>query len=389
MFIGIPRETLPGERRVAALPDTVESLVQAGFKVGVETGAGMGALASDEAYERVGAAVIPDPVALYDQADVVLKVKQPHYNTAVGKHEAEMFRPGSVLISFLHPAAPSNHDVVRTLADRGVTSFTMDAIPRTSRAQSMDALTSMSTVTGYKSVLMAADHLGKFVPMIGTAIGMVKPAKFLLVGAGVVGLQAIATAKRLGATVSCIDIRPEAREAGRSLGATIQGFEVPEELALAEGGYAKALTWDWLQKERELLASLLPETDVVILSALVPNEVAPVLMTQDMVESMLPGSVVVDVAIDQGGNCALTQAGEITAHDQVTIIGVQNIPGGVPVHASWLYAHNLLHYVKNMFKNGDIDWEDDIVKSTLVTREGRVVHMGAREAMGLEAGVTS
>ncbi len=383
MFIGIPRETLPGERRVAALPDTVQSMVQSGFTIGVEAGAGRGSFAADEAYAEAGAEVFADVVALYNKADVILKVKQPHFNDAVGEHEAQLLKPGSILVTFLHPAAPSNHELVRTLAERNITSFTMDSVPRTSRAQRMDALTSMSTVTGYKSVLMAANHLGKFVPMIGTAIGMVKPAKFLTVGAGVVGLQAIATAKRLGATVSCVDIRPEAREAAQSLGATVDGFEVPEDLALGEGGYAKALPSDWLEKERELLRSLLPQMDVAILSALVPGEVAPLLVDQTMVESMAPGSVIVDVAIDQGGNCTISRPGEVATHGDVTISAVQNIPGSVPIHASWLYANNLLHYVNNLFQNGSINWDDDIVKATLVTHEGQIVHAGARKAMGL------
>ena len=383
MFIGIPRETLPGERRVAALPETVRSLVQAGYIVGVEAGAGRGALAGDDAYREAGAEVIADPISLYNRSDLILKVKQPCFNSAVGAHEAELLKQGSILITFLHPAAPSNHDLVRTLAERRITSFTMDGVPRTSRAQRMDALTSMSTVTGYRSVLMAANYLAKFVPMVGTAIGTVKPAKFLLVGAGVVGLQAIATAKRLGAAISCVDTRPEAREAARSLGANVEGLEVPEELALGEGGYAKALPPDWLAKEQVLLQSLLPEMDVVILSALVPGEVAPLLVSQAMVESMAPGAVIVDVAIDQGGNCALTLAGEVSTHEEVTLVGVQNIPGSMPVHASWLYSNNLLHYVNNLFKNGDIDWEDDIVKATLVTHEGRIVHAGALKAMAL------
>ncbi len=383
MFIGIPRETLPGERRVAALPDTVQSMVQSGFTIGVEAGAGRGSFAADEAYAEAGAEVFADVVALYNKADVILKVKQPHFNDAVGEHEAQLLKPGSILVTFLHPAAPSNHELVRTLAERNITSFTMDSVPRTSRAQRMDALTSMSTVTGYKSVLMAANHLGKFVPMIGTAIGMVKPAKFLTVGAGVVGLQAIATAKRLGATVSCVDIRPEAREAAQSLGATVDGFEVPEDLALGEGGYAKALPSDWLEKERELLRSLLPQMDVAILSALVPGEVAPLLVDQTMVESMAPGSVIVDVAIDQGGNCTISRPGEVATHGDVTISAVQNIPGSVPIHASWLYANNLLHYVNNLFQNGSINWDDDIVKATLVTHQGQIVHAGARKAMGL------
>jgi len=383
MFIGIPREILPGENRVAALPETVWKLVQAGHEVGVESGAGHGVFVSDDGYREAGAEVIADPSLLYERADVVLKVKQPCFDSTVGKHEAALLRSGSVLITFLHPAAPSNHAMIRTLAERRITSFTMDGVPRTSRAQGMDALTSMSTVTGYKSVLMAADALPKFVPMIGTAIGTVKPARFLFVGAGVVGLQGIATAKRLGAVVKCVDIRPEARGAARSLGAAVEGFEVSEDLALAAGGYAKALPEDWLEKEREALRPLVSEADAVILSALVPGEVAPILMTAPTVESMEPGAVVVDVAIDQGGNCALTRPGEVYEHNRVTIIGVQNIPGSMSVHASWLYANNILNYLSSLLKNGAIDWNDDVVRATLVTHDGEIVHAGARKAMGL------
>lgn len=383
MYIAVPREILPGEKRVAMLPDTVQKLVGAGHAVGVEAGAGQGVLADDGAYEQAGAEIVTDARTLYDRADVVLKVKQPHFDGRAGAHEAEQLRPGSVLVTFLHPANPSNHEMVKTLAQRDITAFTMDGIPRTSRAQSMDALTSMSTVTGYKSVIMAADSLPKFVPMIGTAIGMVKPATFLMVGAGVVGLQAIATAKRLGGVVKCVDVRAEAREAARSLGATVDGFEAPDGLVLAPGGYARALPEEWLQKEREFLQPLVAAADVVILSALVPGEVAPVLVTQSMLQSMTPGSVIVDVAVDQGGNCALTRAGETYDHEGVRVIGVQNIPGSVPVHASWLYANNLLNYLNNLFKSGAIDWEDDIVRATLVTHQGQIVHAGARKAMGL------
>jgi NAD(P) transhydrogenase subunit alpha len=382
MYIAVPREILPGEKRVAMLPDTVHKLVGAGHEVGVETGAGRGVLVDDGAYKQAGAEIVVDARALYERADVVLKVKQPCFDERVGMQEAQQLRPGSVLVTFLHPANPSNHEMVKTLAERRITAFTMDGIPRTSRAQTMDALTSMSTVTGYKSVIMAAESLPKFVPMIGTAIGMVKPAVFLMVGAGVVGLQAIATAKRLGAVVKCVDVRAEAREAARSLGAAVDGFEVPDELALAPGGYARALPEEWLQREREYLQPLVAAADVVILSALVPGEVAPVLVTEPMVRSMTPGSVIVDVAVDQGGNCALTKAGATYDHDGVRIIGVQNIPGSVPVHASWLYANNLLNYLENLFKNGAIDWEDDIVRATLVTHEGRIIHAGARKAMG-------
>lgn len=383
MFIGVPREIMPGEQRVAALPSTVERLVKAGHTVGVETQAGTGALVEDSAFAEAGALVLPDAATLYERADLVLKVKQPYFNSAVGAHEAMMLRPGSVLITFLHPAAPSNHEMIKMLAERGVTSFSMDAIPRTSRAQTMDALTSMSTVTGYKAILLAAQYLARFVPMVGTAIGTLRPATVLVIGAGVVGLQAIATAKRLGAVVKCVDIRAEARDAARSLGASVEGFEVPDELALGPGGYAKALPEEWLEKERESLKPLVAKADIVISSALVPGEVAPVLITEEMVASMARGSVIVDVSVDQGGNCALTVPGEICDRNSVRVVGVQNIPGSVPVDASWLYAHNLLNFVEHLYKNGNIDWNDEIVQATLVTHAGQILHMGARKAMGL------
>jgi len=294
-----------------------------------------------------------------------------------------MMREGAILITFLHPAAPANHEVVRMLCDRNITSFTMDSIPRISRAQKMDALTSMSTVTGYKSVLIAANRFPRFIPMTGTAIGTIKAARFLMVGAGVVGLQAIATAKRLGGSVSAIDISDAARKAAESLGARVAGFEVPPELAVGEDGYAKALPAEWLEKETQALAPLLGQTDILILSALVPGEVAPVLVTEDMVERMQPGSVIVDVAIDQGGNCVLTRPGcEIVRHG-VLIPGLLNIPGSMPVHASWLYANNMLHYFKNLFKSGPgaPDFADDIVRRTLVTHGRSIVHQGTLKAM--------
>jgi NAD(P) transhydrogenase subunit alpha len=289
-----------------------------------------------------------------------------------------------MLITFLHPAAPSNHDMVRLLRDRNITSLTMDGIPRTSRAQRMDALTSMSTVTGYKSVLIAANLFPKLIPMTGTAIGAIKPAAFLVVGVGVVGLQAIATAKRLGGVVKAVDIRADAREAAASLGVKAVGFDVPPELAIGEGGYAMALSPDWLAKERAALAPLVEQTDIVILCALVPGEVAPVLVTREMVGRMRPGSVIIDVSIDQGGNCDASQTGHETTVGGVTICGRMNIPGSMPVHASWLYANNLLEYVKNLFKKGigAPDLEDDIVRHSLVTHEGRIVHKGALHAMG-------
>jgi len=385
MILGIPKEILPEERRVAALPESVRTYVEMGFEVIVESNAGGGVFRSDEEYVAAGARIVPDAAALYHRADVVLKVKQPYFNQAVGRHEAELLREGSTLVTFLHPAAPPNHDMIRTLRDRNITALTMDGIPRTSRAQTMDALTSMSTVTGYKSVLIAASHFPRFVPMIGTAIGAIPPAEILVVGAGVVGLQAIATAKRLGGSVKAMDIRPDARrEAGSLKGTKVVGFEVPDELAVGQGGYAKALPEEWVERERTLLRDLAPKTDIIILSALVPGEVAPVLITEQIVRSMKPGSVIVDVSIDQGGNCALTQAGrEIVVHD-VYVCGTANIPGSMAVDATWLYSQNMLHYVQNLFQHGlgTLNVDDEIVQASLVTRDRRIVHKGTLKAMG-------
>lgn len=387
MKIGIPKETIPGERRVAATPKTVSKFIEAGFEVTVENGAGGGIFASDADYREAGAIVVDDTEKVFGEVDLVLKVKQPAFNEEIEKHEANMVRSGAILITFLHPANPAHHQLVETLRKRMVTSFTMDGIPRITRAQTMDALTSMSTVTGYKSVLNAACRLPRFVPMMGTAVGMLKPASILVVGVGVVGLQAIATAKRLGGTIMCFDIRPEAREEGKSLGAKVGGFEVPAEMAKGEGGYALALPQEILAREREALATYVKDADIVILSALVANEVAPILVTKEMISTMQPGSIVVDVSIDQGGNCDATNAGSEVEIDGVVVSGVQNIPGSVPVHATHMYATNIFNYVENMFKNGQgkIDWNDEIVRSSLVTREGRILHAGTIASMGLPA----
>ncbi|NLE73574.1 MAG: NAD(P) transhydrogenase subunit alpha [Actinobacteria bacterium] len=385
MILAVAKEILGGERRVAARPEEVSKYKEMGFHVLVEASAGAGVYRRDEEYADAGAEIISDPKELWDRADVVIKVKQPIFNQKAGRHEAEMIRPRATLITFLHPAAPANHQVVEMLRDRDVTSFTMDGIPRISRAQGMDALTSMSTITGYKAVLSAAAVLPRFIPFVASAIGTIMPAKALIIGVGVVGLQAITTAKKLGAIVKAVDIREEARLGADSLGAEIVGFEVPEELAVGPGGYAKSLPSEWLQRERENLVPLVAEADIVILSALVPGEAAPVLVTDEMVAAMRPGSVIVDVSIDQGGNCALTQAGEqVTVHD-VLVGGSINIPGSVPVDATWLYAQNMYEYVKNLFKKGldRPDWSDEIVSRSLVTRDGKIRHVGTLEAMGL------
>jgi NAD(P) transhydrogenase subunit alpha len=382
MLIGIPKEVLLAEHRVAALPETVARYVERGFKVLVETSAGAGVFERDAAYAAAGAEIAPHARAVYERADVILKVKQPIQTD--GPHEAEMIRSGATLICFLHPAAPGNHATIQLLNRRRITALTMDSIPRITRAQLMDALTSMSTVTGYRAVLMAAGLFPRFVPMIGTAIGTIPPAQFLIVGAGVVGLQAIATAKRLGGVIKAMDIRSEARREASSLkGTQVIEFDVPNELAHGEGGYARALPMEWLEQERLLLASHVKDADIVILSALVPGETAPILITEPMVRSMKPGSVIVDVSIDQGGNCEVTEAGrEIVIHD-VHVCGTANIPGSMAVDASRLYAQNMFHFVDNLFPlgPGTMNLDDEIVRHSLVTVDGRIVHQGALKAM--------
>jgi H+-translocating NAD(P) transhydrogenase subunit alpha len=386
MIIGVPTEILEHEARVAVIPETIREYVRMGFDVIVQSHAGDGALRSDQEYQEAGARIVPDAMSVFSQADLVLKVKQPRHNAALGRDEADLIREGTTLITFLHPAAPDNHDMVRTLARRNITALTMDGIPRISRAQPMDALTSMSTITGYKGVVIAANLFPKFIPTIGTAIGTIKSAKFLVIGIGVVGLQAIATAKRLGGSIKAVDVRDDARKAADSLGAKVAGFEMPPELALDADGYTKALSPEWLEKERAAIAPHVTEADIVILSALVSGEVAPVLVTEEMVRNMKPGSVIVDVSIDQGGNCAVTEPGHDSIQHQVHVCGQWNIPGSMPVHASWLYANNMLHYVQNLYKKGldKPDWDDDIVQHSLVTRGREILHAGAIKSMKMK-----
>ena len=383
MIIAVPKEILPEENRVAVTPDVVGKYISLGFEVHIESSAGQGIGVKDADYEKAGATIVSDPQKLYAQADIVLKVKQPIVNEQVNKHEVDMLSTGSTLITFLHPATPSNHEMVNKLKEQNITALTMDGIPRISRAQRMDALSSMSTVTGYKSVLVAANAMPKFIPMTGTAIGTVKPAQFLVIGTGVVGLQAIATAKRLGGVVKALDIRKEACTQAASLGAKIIDFDIPQELALGEGGYAQALDKKWLLKEQEAIGPQLEQIDVVILSALVPGEVAPILITEEMIKTMGYGSVIMDISIDQGGNCAITEPGQMIKKNGITMCGIQNIPGRMAVHASWLYAHNLYYYVQNLYKDGPgkINFEDEIVANSLVTYQGSIKHKGTLKAM--------
>lgn len=385
MTIGVPTEIMPGEGRVSSTPETVKKMVDQGAKVLVQKGAGKGSFFSDQQYKDAGATLVDTAPEVYAQADVILKVKEPLMNNEVGKHESDMLRDGQYLITFLHPAAPVNRESMKKLRDTGAISITLDGIPRISRAQSMDALTSMSTVAGYKGVLMAANHLAKFLPMTGTAVGMIKPANVLVIGTGVAGLQAVATAKRLGAVVTAIDIRPDALEQAKSVGAKAVDTGVPKEVAVGEGGYAQRLPEEWLEKERKVIAPIVKDADVVILTALIPGKQAPVLVTEDMVKSMAPGSVIIDIAIDQGGNCALTKAGEEIVEDGVFISGVKNIPGMMPTSSTWMFANNIYNLLAFLSDNGKIklDMDDPIVKSSLTTINKKIVHAGAREA-GLE-----
>ncbi len=385
LTFGIPKEIMPGERRVAAIPETVEKLVTGGATVLVEKGAGEGAYVADDDYRGAGARIVEDVTVLYAESNVVLKAKEPLFNSEKNKHEVEMMPRGQLLVTFLHPAAPANHEMVNKLVEQGVTGLTLDGIPRISRAQAMDALTSMSTVAGYKSVLMAANRIAKFLPMIGSAVGMIKPANVLVIGTGVAGLQAVATAKRLGAVVSAVDIRPDAAEHAKSLGAKIIDTGVPAEVATGEGGYARHLPQEWLLKEREAIAETVAGSDIIVSMALVPGKLAPILLTEKMVQAMTPGSAIVDVAIDQGGNCELTVGGEIIEKYGVSIEGTKNIPGLVPASSTQMLAKNIYNYIAYFIKDGriELDLEDEIIASSIVTKDGLLLHAGAKEAMGL------
>ena len=385
LIIGIPREIMNGESRVAAIPETVKKLVNDGARVLIETNAGLKSYFSNELYENVGAEITINVEDIYETSDLILKVKEPLFNKLLNKSEVEMMKKGQYLITFLHPASPSNHKMVSELAEKGVNSLTLDGMPRITRAQTMDALTSMSTVAGYKSVLMAANRLRKFMPMVGTAVGMIKPANVLVIGTGVAGLQAIATARRLGAVVSAIDIRSDAQEQAKSLGAKIIDVGIPKEIAVGDGFYACSLPENWLSHERDIIREKISQFDIIILSALVPGKRAPVLITDDMVKMMNPGSVIVDIAIDQGGNCEATVSGEVVEKYLVSIDGTKNIPGQVPESSTWMFAHNIFNFLSYLVKDGQIvlDWEDEVISSTIVTFEGKILHKGTREAMDL------
>jgi len=386
MTIGVPKEIMKGEARVAVTPETVNKLCREGMEVLLETGAGVNSHYYDEQYEEAGAKLLSYPDEIYERADLILKVKEPLFNENVGKHEVNMMHEGQVLITFIHPASPVNHEMVKKMALAGVTGLTLDGIPRISRAQNMDALTSMSTCAGYKGMIMAANDLSYFMPQMFTAVGMLKPANVLVIGVGVAGLQALATAKRLGAITYAMDIRPAASEQAKSLGAIAIESGVPEEIAIGDGGYAQKIPEEWIKRERDEIKKVLKNMDIVFLSALIPGKIAPILITEEMAKEMRNGSVIVDVSIDQGGNCEITPAGKKEVKHNITISGIKNIPGLIPSSSTWMFANNVYNLVSYLVRNGDIflDMNDDIIKSILVTHNGKVIHEGAREAMGLD-----
>ncbi|HEV8468508.1 MAG TPA: Re/Si-specific NAD(P)(+) transhydrogenase subunit alpha [Candidatus Limnocylindria bacterium] len=371
MRIGVVRETTPGERRVSLVPETVGRLTKTGNEVVVERGAGQASSFPDRMYTDVGA-TIGDAWS----TELVLKVAKP------SDDEVARLREGTVLVAFLQPL--TNHALVRELARRRITALSMDAIPRITRAQPMDALSSQATVAGYKAVLLAAVALPKFFPMLTTAAGTIAPAKAFVIGAGVAGLQAIATARRLGAVVEAFDTRPVVKEQVQSLGAKFLEVDLGE-TGEGTGGYAKELSEEAHRKEVELLAKAVKENDIVITTAAIPGRPAPKLITADMVRSMKPGSVIVDLAAETGGNCELTQAGQVIDVDGVRVDGTTNIPSTMPYHASQMYSRNIASLLALMVtKEGklNLDMNDDVIKGTVITKDGDVVHEQTKKAVG-------
>jgi NAD(P) transhydrogenase subunit alpha len=379
MRIAVAKEIEANERRVALIPDVVSKLVKEGFEVWIESGAGEKALFNDSDYEAAGAKIISDTGSLWREADILLKVSPPQQKED-GSAEIDLLKEGSVYIGFLNPLA--NPSLAEQLAQRKVTAFSMEMIPRTTRAQSMDALSSQASIAGYKSVLIAAEALPKYFPMLTTAAGTIAPAKVFVMGAGVAGLQAIATARRLGAMVEAFDIRPAVKEEVQSLGAKFVEVKLDEETATA-GGYAKEISEESKKKTQEAVNERVKNADVVITTAQVPGRKAPRLVTEEMIAQMKPGAVIVDLAADQGGNAAYTEPGGNVVKNGVTIIGPVNLPSSVPVHASQLYSKNLVSLMKLLVKDNalNLDFEDDIVNAACVTHDGEIRNQRVKDAL--------
>jgi len=379
MKVAVPKEIRPGERRVALVPKDVQTLVKWGLEVVVEAGAGAQSSVSDEEYAKAGATVAASAAEAIRGAGIVLRVNPP---SLTAPDEVSSLAKGQVLVSFLSPL--TNLPLVKRLADAGVTAISMELVPRITRAQSMDALSSQATVAGYRAVLLAAEHLPKFLPMFTTAAGTIRPGRALVLGAGVAGLQAIATARRLGAIVEAFDVRPAVKEQVQSLGAKF--LEAPQEVtAEGEGGYAKELSKDQHEKELELIAKAIVDADIVITTAQIPGRPAPVLITAEMVKSMKTGSVIVDLAAESGGNCVHTKYGETVVVDGVQVLGPENLPAGIPVHASQMYSRNIITLVGEFIDDDGklaLDFANDVVGPSTVTHEGQVTNQRVSDALG-------
>jgi len=382
MRIGVPKESYPGEHRVALVPLAIPALSKAGFEVLLEQGAGAEAGYPDALYAEKGTKILPDRAALFAEADLIVQVLCYGSNDVTGKADLPLMRRGQGLIGFLRPLG--SLAVIEEIAQTGVASFSVELMPRTTRAQSMDALSSMGTLCGYKAVLLAAVTLPKIFPMLTTAAGTITPARVLVIGAGVAGLQAIATARRLGAVVSAYDMRPAAKEQVKSLGGRFVELPITAQNAEDARGYGTAQDEGFYARQRELLARAVAENDIVITTAVVPGKKAPVLITSDMIANMAPGSVIVDLAAERGGNCEATRAGEIVVEHDVKIIGHINLASEVPYHASQMYARNLTAFVLHLVKDGRLRTNDDeIVRETLLTDQGEIVNRRVREFFGL------
>ncbi|PIE98513.1 MAG: NAD(P)(+) transhydrogenase (Re/Si-specific) subunit alpha [Treponema sp.] len=385
MIIGVPKEIMEGENRVAATPETCAAFVKDGHTMLIEKGAGEGAFFYDEEYKKAGAELIEDVKTIFDKAELILKVKEPQFNKAKNCHEVEMMHKGQFLITFIHPAAPGNHQMVKDLAAQGVTAFTLDSIPRNENTRKMDALISMSICAGYKGFLMGANLLPRFVSQIDCAVGTIKPIKVLAIGTGVAGSQALTSAKSFGADIYAVDFKPEAAERAKKMGAEVIDINVSASEAMAENGNAKNLEEATLKRTQDILAKHITDMDIVFTTALVPGKVAPILITEEMVKMMKPGSVIVDISIDQGGNCELTDPGKISVKHGVNIIGTKNIPGLIPESSTWMFSQNIYNIAKHLIKNNtiEVNLNDEIVNGTLTVHDGKVVHKGALEAMGM------
>lgn len=383
MIIGVPRESYPGERRVALVPQVVPTLAKAGFEVNIQSGAGADAGYPDSQYAEKGAKIVADRAAVFGAADIVTQVLCCGSNDINGKQDVPLFRRDQIIVGFLRPFG--SQEIMEEVAQAGVTSFSVELMPRTTRAQSMDALSSMGTICGYKAVLMAADSHPRIFPMMTTAAGTITPARVFVIGCGVAGLQAIATARRLGAVISAYDLRPAAKEQVQSLGGRFVELPIEAKDAQDARGYARAQDEDFYRRQRELLGKVVQESDVVIAAAVIPGKKSPVLVTQEMVKGMAPGSVILDLAAERGGNCELTETGKTVVKDGVTIIGQINIASGVPYHASMMYARNLTAFLTYVVKDQklNLNREDEIVRETLVTAGGEIVQPRVREFFGL------